>query len=381
MAIIRFRDENGEVKELTALRGEKGDKGDRGDYVLVVTEQNGETSHSSDEIYEAYQAGHAVFLKINNRLIPIGGANASTSFFYDVKVGYIGAKTTEYSVSGNLLVITNDAYSPPVDTSLTQKYVPADAFTVGDRFAKANKTYANALKGTASGEIVCLDDISPLSQEVTVSVSADVGMLKVYGKNLFDYSGWVDSGHITVNDETTGEFTFRNVSSISAAAKKIPALPNTAYRISGYVKDTVAGHAIHISPNYTDGTNSNITVTTTEEELGQWKRFEGVTSSYKTLSFVSFGGAGGLNVGTSFKEVQVELSDVETPYEPYNETQYTPNEYGDVEGVKGIYPTTTLTTDTEGGVVHVEYTKDTNTVIEKLLKRISALEAAVVNNA
>lgn len=112
---------------------------------LVVTEQNVTTSHTATEIYEACQAGRAVFLKINNRLIPIGFSDAYRAFFYDVQVGGAGARTTEYRVTGNLLVTSYDTYSPPVDTSLTQKSVAADAFTVGQKLGDVESALDNII--------------------------------------------------------------------------------------------------------------------------------------------------------------------------------------------------------------------------------------------
>lgn len=142
MAIIRFRDENGEVKELTVLRGEKGDPGEG---VLVVTEKNGVTSHSSAEIYEAYQQDKAVFLKTNNRLIPIGGAGTYASYFLYVQVDGVVARTAEYLVTGNRLAINYYLYHPPVDISLTQRSVPADSFTVGQKLGDVETALDNII--------------------------------------------------------------------------------------------------------------------------------------------------------------------------------------------------------------------------------------------
>lgn len=182
------------------------------------------------------------------------------------------------------------------------------------------------------------------------------------GKNLFDYSGWVDSRHITVLDEASGEIKFTNVSGISAAAKKIAALPNTSYRISGYVKDTVADHWVHISPNYTDGANDNVSVMTSTEELGGWKRFEGVTRSDKTLSFISFGGGGGLRGGTSFKEIQVELADEATAYEPHAKGDRAVKADGTVLGKNLLTYPYTQATKTENGITFTDNGDGTITI-------------------
>ena len=51
--------------------------------------------------------------------------------------------------------------------------------------------YANALKGTVSGEVVRVDDVSPVEHTVKVKISGDIdpSTVKVsrYGKNLIPY--------------------------------------------------------------------------------------------------------------------------------------------------------------------------------------------------
>lgn len=63
----------------------------------------------------------------------------------------------------------------------------------------------------------------------------------------------------------------------------------------------------------------------------------------------------------TFKNVQLELGNTATEYEPYKESQtYTPNADGAVEGITSLSPTMTLLTDTAGTVINCEYNKDTN---------------------
>lgn len=113
--------------------------------VLVVTEQNGITSHSTAEIYGAFQQDKAVFLKAGNRLIPLGEAFAHVSLFYDVQVGALGAKTIEYAVDGYSMIMSSNAYYPPIDTSLTHQYVAADAFTVGQKLGDVETALDNII--------------------------------------------------------------------------------------------------------------------------------------------------------------------------------------------------------------------------------------------
>lgn len=160
------------------------------------------------------------------------------------------------------------------------------------------------------------------------------------GKNLFDYSVLSNAGHTTINNPETGEFTFTDVNGIIGTP--IVAKPNTAYRISGYVKGTIDGHNIYCSPNYTDGSNENISI---KAIVGEYVYFEGLTNSNKTLASIRFGGSGGIKVGTVFKNLQVELSTDATPYEPFKKDYYPSSADGAVPRIKSLSPAMTFATD------------------------------------
>lgn len=69
-------------------------------------------------------------------------------------------------------------------------------------------------------------------------------------------------------------------------------------------------------------------------------------------------------------EVGGKLTDFE---ERRTAVAYTPAADGTVSGVKSLYPTTTLITDTEGVIIEAEYNRDIN-------KAFAALEAAIATN-
>lgn len=73
-------------------------------------------------------------------------------------------------------------------------------------------------------------------------------------------------------------------------------------------------------------------------------------------------------------EFMLEVGTKKSKYEKYIEpTSYTPNADGTVEGVKSIYPNTTLYTDTSGVLIECEYNRDINKVIENLVNAIISL--------
>ena len=78
-------------------------------------------------------------------------------------------------------------------------------------------------------------------------------------------------------------------------------------------------------------------------------------------------------VNITFKP-QIELGTTATEYELYKTpTEYTPAADGTVSGVKSLYPTTTLMTDTEGVIIDAEYNRDINKAFAELQQTIISL--------
>lgn len=74
-----------------------------------------------------------------------------------------------------------------------------------------------------------------------------------------------------------------------------------------------------------------------------------------------------------FKNLQIEIGDTATAYEPYKEGQTTITSTEDEANFQSIAPNMTLTTDTDGAVIEANYEKDSNIVIDKLTKAVIAL--------
>ena len=145
----------------------------------------------------------------------------------------------------------------------------------------------------------------------------------------------------------------------------INAIPNTElnelnpYTINGRIVDennNNTGETVHIV------VNNNLNTITFTIEKGQKLLLycaEDILSNAKSL-FSKF-------------DIQIEVGESKTEFEQYMGNQYKPNADGTVEGVKSIYPTTTLMTDTSGVLIECEYNKDTNKVIESLVNAIISL--------
>lgn len=73
-------------------------------------------------------------------------------------------------------------------------------------------------------------------------------------------------------------------------------------------------------------------------------------------------------------DVQLEVGESATEYEPYIEsTTYTPNSDGTVDNVKSIYPSVTLSTDTNGVLIECEYYQDAIKLKQNLTDAILSL--------
>jgi hypothetical protein len=79
----------------------------------------------------------------------------------------------------------------------------------------------------------------------------------------------------------------------------------------------------------------------------------------------------------SIRNLQIEVGEKATAFEPYNGTEYTPESDGTILGMTSLSPNMTILTDTEGAIVECEYNRDTNKVIEKLVNAVIALGGTV----
>lgn len=70
------------------------------------------------------------------------------------------------------------------------------------------------------------------------------------------------------------------------------------------------------------------------------------------------------------ENIQIELGAEATDYDSFSKNKYTPAADGTVEGVKSLYPTTTLIPDTEGLILEADYNRDINKAFAELQQAI-----------
>lgn len=217
-----------------------------------------------------------------------------------------------------------------------------------------SELYSNALKGNKSGaEVTC--DVSPIEHTLKVNARR---------KNLFDISKVINEADIQVG--TGAKITVTN----SVLSDFIAIPPNTAF-VGNFIRHCAF---YDINKNYISDIGSKSATTKralTTPSNAYYMRF-----SYQT----------GVTDGSN---IQIELGTTETPYTPYiadlstakvivNGSQTYPiNADGTVEGIRSLYPTTTLTTDTEGIVLDVEYNRDINSAFAELTQAIISLGGSI----
>lgn len=218
--------------------------------------------------------------------------------------------------------------------------------------ASMKNDYANALKGTASGEVVRVDDVSPIEHTAKVKIIGDIDPSTVTitrcGVNL------LPKEYITKQTDT---IITTGATHDTLDFNKDVLLPKGTYTFStNYpVEDT------NIRLFDKDGNNKgtvrlyNLATETFTLTEPLYVHIYAVIPSAPTLESVMW---------------QIESGVISTDYEAYNGATYTPAADGSCD-IVSVSPTMTLLTDTEGVTVECEYNRDINKVIADLYNKIN----------
>ena len=135
MSILTLRDENGNVHEILALRGEKGEKGDPSVDVLNVTIDGGKASHTPSQIKSFADAGGLVILESSYFLSDV---SQYTAYFSKETIGANQVCVDSYTIDQDGSVNHSDYTQPivEIDQGLERSGCAADAKAVGDRLAE-----------------------------------------------------------------------------------------------------------------------------------------------------------------------------------------------------------------------------------------------------
>ena len=185
-----------------------------------------------------------------------------------------------------------------------------------------------------------------------------------YGKNLFDKDMTFTDNNKVTEGAATGYLTYF-----------IQLQPNTKYYAKCFAPVTTDITVTILSSN--KAVNSDVsTGIMLSRQLTGWKTELALTTDDTGRLYVG-NNANSLN---KIKEIlsacnlQIELGTTATEYEPYKTpTEYTPAADGTVSGVKSLYPTTTLMTDTEGAIIEAEYNRDINKAFAEMRQAILSM--------
>ena len=209
----------------------------------------------------------------------------------------------------------------------------------------------NGISNSKSGTSIFIDDISPVTHEMSVKISSDtvtdLTAVKVSrcGKNLIPTN---------IIEVTSPEGVEDLIWQGSISGKLAFSLD-----VSDYTPNESNVNSANFKFVFGDGTARYLAAHGNHIYLN-------TSSPLKEIYFLNWGKGTGI-----LKNIQLEIGSSETDYEPYVEsTEYTPNADGTVSGVTSLYPNTTLMTDTDGVIIDCEYlTKNYKYVLDNRIPK------------
>lgn len=275
--------------------------------------------------------------------------------------------------------------SSPVNNgdAATKEYVDGKVITVDSELSAEsenpaqNKAIANnlsnAVKGKVIGEILRIDDTSPVPHSLKIRAES---------KNLIDFNQIQNVGYA---EPTIIENGFRLVGGYYAGIKNISVLPNTKYYLS-YTTDNISGTTKNVAVFANNNTSSKITSFTN----GTGGYFDSGDCNMVMIAF--YASASNTSGTVEFTNIQLEYGTQSTEYKPYvdvsdvtvkqygtQQTESEPiaeaivSEGGTVEGLTSIYPNTVLVTNSENVTLECEYNRDLNKVINNIIDAVISL--------
>ena len=211
-------------------------------------------------------------------------------------------------------------------------------------------SYANALKGNASGEVVRVDDVSPIEHTVEVNVRS---------KNRFDISKVINGSYVTNNGDGTITVTTSESSS---------AVPIEAVLFKDLAPEVKAGKTYTITANST-GEHKRVWFNTNDT----WNFGEAKVVTEEMLKSPIFMYASGNSTTAVISNIQIEEGDTATEYEPYiDPSTVTVSRYG-----KNLFPS--FEDQTANGItlkkVNDYYVLNGTATQEGLFQKMEALQS------
>ena len=258
---------------------------------------------------------------------------------------------------------------------------------------------SEALKGSASGTSVSINDISPVEHDVKCTISGegtDLSQVKVqrFGKNLFNSDLTLKTqtvNGITVDNEGDGVFHFYGTAtktftySFLVTNFSLLVDPEKIYTIHAKLLEGKVDKMTSLHPyigiwdtpdgsqNYSNITlNKNSIVGNTYSPLYP-NTIKGAKADAKYITRFWFYANGIQEGGTMDFRIQVWInqSSKNMGFEPFTQETYTANADGTIQGNTYLYPSMTLIPDTEGVNISAEYIKDIDKTFNSLTTAVA----------
>ncbi len=282
----------------------------------------------------------------------------------------------EHNFNENVSIEIDQTYNPASENAQSGKAV---AEAIDEKIYYTKNTFANVLKGSKSGESITVDDVSPIEHSLDISVKS---------RNLNHFFKPQARAGLTFTTEDNGSTLVINgtvdVTATSSTTFTV-GLPENNYIVTfifenmpedtgnGYITTKNIWHTVYCKSG--DGVYSK----TISGAINNMQFVVGTTSNGVTFENTKIKCLIGL-------ADEITQPEVFTPYVPDVSTvsisisgesieqTVTANADGTVEGLKSVSPNMTVSTDTEGVTINLEYNRDIN-------KAFAKLEQAILNNA
>ena len=285
------------------------------------------------------------------------------------------------SAWNNLSYTVDRSYNPYSSNAQSGNAV---AEAIASERKRTDTTFTNALKGSKSGLSILIDDVSPVTHEMGV---------KVRGKNLLnnilassqkgvDLTSYGDYWVLNGTCAESYNFMFQQAN-LQAGTYTLSTLKSNNIEYNSNPLIQLELHSIDDdSIIYFGLTNNNV--------LNQFTTF---TVDKEYILFLRIRIQRNITYDNYYIYPQLELGSTATNYTPYVDVtkvkliktnddgtvseEYTPNADGTVESVTSLYPSISLTTDTDGVLIDCEYNRDINKAFAQLQSEIISLQGNI----
>lgn len=301
-------------------------------------------------------SGTTITFKSNN--------TTNNSFYYSIPVE-IG-KTYTVSVSSIDWDSTSQGiFLSSINASDRNNYGIINKTTLSKTFtANANTLWIHGYLSYPAGDFTFSFDKLQVEEGITATAYtpyvSDFSTVTVtrYGKNLFDKSIPISSYIRLDNSYKYLKYYVGIGTNVAVSISEKPAVPNDngfMYVYPGAIPKADVNAKWLAHQTVINLCSQQQTVVSTDGYICL------VVSVSKALDYYG-------------NSIQIELGTTATEYEPYKmPTEYTPAADGTVSGVKSLYPTTTLMTDTNGAIIEAEYNRDINKAFAELQQAILSM--------